>query len=568
MRYTTRMFKPICLICLLAVFLAGMVIGISVNAYAVPSNPSGGSENICDPASQAWIYPIDAEANASDDRWARFAWDGFVALNWPKKIGGAPGEPDENTTICDSPDATPSWLSWMQKEQLLLPDGASPGSWADPTFGTPMYDPKDGGPVLPLLGALSKVSNPNLVDEFNEAFSHRPLLDQNGRFVLFEIYLNQSEFEYISQNRYYDAAKQYAAFATEPPSFRPFPDSGSPDEFDPPVELPDYARQGAIELKASWKQLTAEEVASGRFFTRDVYYASNISATDPPCGPISIGLVGLHVLQLTPSTKSTWFWATFEQVDNVEVVESNPTGLPSFNPGPNAEVCMPPYQDGYTCEADACIPAETGKECPPPEVAANLPPDVCNPDLSRVVNVSRVPEMAISPMVNGVNEEYQSQLPAPWKYYELVNTMQPDPMGTCCVPPDSTNTVNTCYMTNTTMETYTQYYSFIDLPKCGDLAPAMSMNCTDCHAVASPLGAPRGEEGFPEPSYQIFTFMLNNAKSSCPSDLNYDGRIDGADLALLLTMWSSKDGMYDIDEDGFVGGGDLGQLLGHWGKCS
>ena len=43
-------------------------------------------------------------------------------------------------------------------------------------------------------------------------------------------------------------------------------------------------------------------------------------------------------------------------------------------------------------------------------------------------------------------------------------------------------------MTNVTMETYTQYYDFDSLPKCdGSVVEPMSMNCTDCHAVAKPL---------------------------------------------------------------------------------
>ena len=92
--------------------------------------------------------------------------------------------------------------------------------------------------------------------------------------------------------------------------------------------------------------MNPDEIASGRFFMQDVYFASNISASDPPCGPVTVGLVGLHVLQLTPSTGSTWFWASFEQIDNVEVPADHPTGRPSFNPGPDG-TCPPPVPDGY-----------------------------------------------------------------------------------------------------------------------------------------------------------------------------------------------------------------------------
>ena len=525
----------------------------------------------CDPASRAWIYPTEARDVDSAVSWAEFAWDGFIAVNWPQLEGGEPGEPDSSRTICDAADGRPAYLQWMQKEQLLLPGGLSPGSWDQPTYSTPMYTPEDGGPTLPLLGALSKTTDPNLVDEFSEAFSHRPLLDQNGRFVLYQIFLNRSEFEYISQNGYYDAVNQYAAFQPGG-EFVGFPMTGQPDDFDPPVNLPEWAQQGAIELKASWKQLDEAEIAGGRFFMQEVYYASNISAADPPCGPVTVGLVGLHVLQLTPSTGATWFWATFEHVDNVDLHPGNPTGRPSFNPGPNAE-CPPPYDNGYSCNASECTPSDpSGKtDCPPWAPESGDLPDVCDADPSRAVNVSRVPEMITPGYVESVNDAYRASLPAPWKYYRLMNTMQPDPSGPSCIPPQEDNRVNTAYLTNVSMETYTQYYQFISLPKCnGTVVDVLSMNCTDCHAVAKPLGAPTVVyEGahFPDPRYQIFTFMLNNAKSSCPADLNHDRMVDAEDLGMLIAEWGSYDSFYQLDGSGPVNAADIGILIAAWGAC-
>lgn len=530
-----------------------------------------GDDGPCDPANEAWIYPAEAVDTTDPVSWARFAWDGFVALNWPQLEGGQPGEPDTTTTICESTEGRPAFLQWMQKSQLLLPGGADPGTWDAPTFATPMYTPDDGGPTLPLLGALSMTTDPNLVDEFDEAFSHRPLLDQNGRYVLFQIFLNRSEFEYISQNGYYDAANQYAAFQPGG-EFVGFPATGRSSDFDPPIDLPDWAQQGAIELKASWKQLDEAEIANGRFFMQDVYYSSNISASDPPCGPVTVGLVGLHVLQLTPSTGATWFWATFEQVDNVDILPGNPNGVPSFNPGRQAE-CPPPYENGYSCNGEECTPSDPGgnSDCPPYAPESGELPNVCDADPSRAVNVSRVPEMITPDYVESVNDEYRSQLPAPWRYYRLLNTIQPDPAGPSCIPPTESNTVNTAYMTNVTMETYTQYFQFISLPKCdGAEVSLISMNCTDCHSIAKPLGAPTVVyEGahFPDPQYQIFSFMLNNAEDSCPSDLNHDRVVDSADLGILMANWGSNKSTYELDGSGPVNGGDVGILIASWGGC-
>ncbi|MBX3354850.1 MAG: hypothetical protein KF724_04035 [Phycisphaeraceae bacterium] len=54
----------------------------------------------------------------------------------------------------------------------------------------------------------------------------------------------------------------------------------------------------------------------------------------------------------------------------------------------------------------------------------------------------------------------------------------------------------------------------------------------------------------------------------CREDLNFDGVIDGADLALLLGSWGACQWCPgDIDGDGFVDGADLALLLGAWGAC-
>jgi hypothetical protein len=52
----------------------------------------------------------------------------------------------------------------------------------------------------------------------------------------------------------------------------------------------------------------------------------------------------------------------------------------------------------------------------------------------------------------------------------------------------------------------------------------------------------------------------------CPSDLNRDGSVGGADIGLLLGNWGWF-GLGDLDVNGTVNGADLGILLGDWGAC-
>ncbi|MCA9291089.1 MAG: hypothetical protein KDA25_08170 [Phycisphaerales bacterium] len=61
--------------------------------------------------------------------------------------------------------------------------------------------------------------------------------------------------------------------------------------------------------------------------------------------------------------------------------------------------------------------------------------------------------------------------------------------------------------------------------------------------------------------------------SACPADLNGDGHINGADLAILLANWGPCNGalptctVADLTDDGLVDPADLSVLLGAWGDC-
>jgi len=56
-----------------------------------------------------------------------------------------------------------------------------------------------------------------------------------------------------------------------------------------------------------------------------------------------------------------------------------------------------------------------------------------------------------------------------------------------------------------------------------------------------------------------------NAPATCPADLDGNGRIDGADLGILLSAWGSTGHPADLDGDGSVNGADLAALLAEWG---
>ncbi len=60
------------------------------------------------------------------------------------------------------------------------------------------------------------------------------------------------------------------------------------------------------------------------------------------------------------------------------------------------------------------------------------------------------------------------------------------------------------------------------------------------------------------------TLTVTITSAAEPADLNIDGHVDGADLAMLLNQWGTN-GTADLDHDALVGGSDLAILLNAWG---
>jgi len=78
------------------------------------------------------------------------------------------------------------------------------------------------------------------------------------------------------------------------------------------------------------------------------------------------------------------------------------------------------------------------------------------------------------------------------------------------------------------------------------------------------------------PSFESSKFGIRLAAPAaakppaCAADVNRDGTVGGADLAMLLAAWGTAGGGKadtDLDGDGVVGGSDLATLLAAWGGC-
>ena len=52
--------------------------------------------------------------------------------------------------------------------------------------------------------------------------------------------------------------------------------------------------------------------------------------------------------------------------------------------------------------------------------------------------------------------------------------------------------------------------------------------------------------------------------STSVGDINGDGRVNGADLGLMMGAFNGTEAAFDLNHDGIVNGADLGLLLSHW----
>ncbi|UGX94286.1 hypothetical protein G6321_00053635 [Bradyrhizobium barranii subsp. barranii] len=118
------------------------------------------------------------------------------------------------------------------------------------------------------------------------------MIAQNGTFVRYLAAYNKIEFNQIFEKELYLAEKL-------PQNQKPV---GSPIVF----------QYGALDIKSAWIDMRSVAHPE-RYHTRKAWLVDPISSE---CSATTVGLVGLHIVQKTPS-RPQWIWTTFEQIDNV-----------------------------------------------------------------------------------------------------------------------------------------------------------------------------------------------------------------------------------------------------------
>jgi hypothetical protein len=340
-----------------------------------------------------------------------YSWRAFIAIVWPASSGHR-GQPDASRTV----DGTGPRVfeTYKSLAEVFHSDGSEPTPWNQ--FDPPQYNPcgvaeKFGDMTL---GSFSKFSN---LGQAGFGTLLGPLIARNTTYVRYLTAYNQTEFHQILNQKWYLRSN------LQPPNSVTFPN-------------------GSIDVKSAWVDMTKLRNPV-RFYTRT---ANVLDPVTGQCSTLTVGLVGLHIVQKTP-TRPQWIWTTFEQVDNVPPPPpSGATGAFTFNDGTGTPM---PANNLYS------LPRVLQAPTPPP------------------FNVTRVKPIHSS--TQSTNAAYHAALPgnSVWRFYQLVMTqwpIVPNSPTTDGSPPNTFPGIpapnNSTAFANTTLETFDQGSVFFGCMAC------------------------------------------------------------------------------------------------------
>lgn len=330
-----------------------------------------------------------------------FAWESFLALNWPaaKKSGGGyiDGKAADVpfTEVGKPGDLSPTvWETYADINAFMGQDSAS--NWEDNQI-LPLEPGEtcETGRVFKHFNKLTSPQEQDIQDLF-QASGPQWLVGQNEKVVWYEILTNEVEFDFIMKNKLFN-------------------NKGLKDYVDKNGDI--WLPERSMELKASWLQLSDEEGQSDQFKNRYkiiqgcvpqkvelVKVGNNWKTKLSDFQPTYLALIGLHII--TKSASAPQFtWATFEHVDNV------PT---EYAVDPSARYMFYNQSCESTCQVNTPYPAVPGHiKTSPPNQTIRLKMNSIGKD-AKSLNANVKAKI--------INENPGSV----WQYYQLVNVQWPN----------------------------------------------------------------------------------------------------------------------------------------------
>jgi hypothetical protein len=374
-----------------------------------------------------------------------FSWRSFIALNWPAVPNkrGVPKSPHDPSAFLNAGQSYLSvWGTYRTAFELYRIDSKPPVSFASSEGTNTICGMSALGSKILLMAAKSGT----LLQDVDQAFSY-PLVDQNNNYIYYEIRFNADQYEFVRQNQLYLAKNLMQAEMKAPIAM--------------PISSSQPYHEGAIMLKAAWKQMTPADDASRYYTVKGVILDE--SSGNPVCRDVTLGLVALHIGHKVDGLPQ-WVWSSFEQVDNVPNDDgSKPAGRMTLNNGTND----PATTDGWANRPASKheVPADKRKK-------------------AQVTRLNPIPTTPTGNSTVDINTYYRKLLAKTvWTNYQLVITQWPaNPVAQNqfkpkedqgIYPKDAGQPFPVNNAVNTAMETFFQSQT--------DAAGAGGNSCMQCH---------------------------------------------------------------------------------------
>jgi hypothetical protein len=215
-----------------------------------------------------------------------YSWRAFIAMVWPSNTSHR-GQPDSSRRIGDL--SVPLVFETFKSEWELFPElPDAPSEWDKFGPRLPCSNLNTVGAKDLLLATFSFSKFGNLGEAGQPP---KPLVgtlvSQNRKYVRYSTGFNKLEYDQILTGKLYLVSNQRNV----------------------------TFKDGALDVKASWMDMTdVPHFEREHYYTREAYLSN--PASPATCEKKTVGLLGLHIVQKTPS-RPQWIWSTFEHINNV-----------------------------------------------------------------------------------------------------------------------------------------------------------------------------------------------------------------------------------------------------------
>jgi hypothetical protein len=403
---------------------------------------------------------------------AQFAWQEFIAANWPAvpQTGLKGAREQADTTRKFGDQSVPlvwhtlrskveiyPWLSRLPPGTIVKNDGSTVFNYdALPEYlykdAIPPGNPASGqGPVAWIN--LDETSEIGLNQMFAGSTPPGPVAGSSNsapQLIRFLAKANRSHFDYVTQLGYYNHGGDYytrinnhqnAIAANQPPN----------QSTNPTIQFP----AGTMMVKSAWRLLGPNDDRSRYHTTTVRFYEKGANGQVAYYQEQSWGMIALHIIVKTP-TAPAFVFATFEQQDNLRLPDGKSLedadgkivgAVPVAASQPTIQHTDAPPATTTTAVGDFVTPAYPGDQrLFYRELAPSLPKPDSGPG---AVAVNRrfesIPNeiIAVNTQAHAAIAAYSSAngvAGSPWGYYKLVN-VQPQPFNQADITPTTGGSV-------------------------------------------------------------------------------------------------------------------------------